>query len=36
MKDAKVKLDDSILLETERRYKEIGKNRKKKKKVSNK
>lgn len=31
MKDVKVRLDDSALLETERRYKEIEKSRKKKK-----
>jgi len=36
MKDTKVRLDDSILLETEKHYKEIGKSRKKKKKVSSK
>ena len=32
MKDAEVQLDDSILLETEKHYKEIEKNRKKKRK----
>jgi len=31
MKDVIDKIDDSVLLETERRYKEIEKNRKKKK-----